>query len=226
MIGASHQGKPVDVTRTPNPIPKVNMPAQMTQHSWAAARNSPRGRVILALIVDMHRRYGDGRERCLRLLADERTTTHDYCVDDLDYAIIDELCQDGRLTNHELAQRIGLTAAPCLRRVRRLETEGVITGYTAVVDHAALGRAFEVIVNADLVAKDLAVVTAFEERVTAMSEVVELRRMFGLPDYLIRVRTADVQSYEEWLTTRLMGDPAIARVDSRLTMKVLKQSGP
>ena len=67
--------------------------------------------------------------------------------------------------------------------------------------------------------------TAFEERVAAMDEVVELRRMFGLPDYLIRVRTAHLEAYEKWLTTRLMGDPAIARVDSRLTMKVIKGDG-
>jgi DNA-binding Lrp family transcriptional regulator len=145
-------------------------------------------------------------------------------VDSLDLAIIDELQRDGRLTNLELAQRVGLTAAPCLRRVRRLEADGIITGYAALVDPAPLGRGFEVIVNADLVGKDLSLVTAFEERLAAMDEVVELRRMFGLPDYLIRVRTADLEAYEEWLTTRLLGDPAIARVDSRMTMKVLKRT--
>lgn len=145
-------------------------------------------------------------------------------MDSLDLAIIDELQRDGRLTNLELAQRVGLTAAPCLRRVRRLEADGIITGYAALVDPAPLGRGFEVIVNADLVGKDLSLVTAFEERLAAMDEVVELRRMFGLPDYLIRVRTADLEAYEEWLTTRLLGDPAIARVDSRMTMKVLKRT--
>lgn len=63
---------------------------------------------------------------------------------------------------------------------------------------------------------------AFEQRVAAMDEVVELRRMFGLPDYFIRVQVADLDAYEQWLTTRLLGDPAIARVDSRLTMKLIK----
>lgn len=147
-------------------------------------------------------------------------------MDSLDLAILDELQRDGRLTNQELAQRVGLTPAPCLRRVRRLETEGVITGYTALVDPAAINRAFEVIVNADLVGKDLSLVSAFEERLAAMGEVVELRRMFGLPDYLIRVRTADLEAYEQWVTTKLLGDPAIARIDSRLTMKVLKRTAP
>jgi DNA-binding Lrp family transcriptional regulator len=114
------------------------------------------------------------------------------------------------------------SAVPCLRRVRRLEAEGVITGYSAVVDPAALGRGFEVIIHADLVAKDLATVEAFEDRVAAMEEVAELRRMFAIPDYLIRVQVADLPAYERWLTTQLMGDPAIARVDSRITMKLLK----
>ncbi|MFT8180920.1 Lrp/AsnC family transcriptional regulator [Mycobacteroides chelonae] len=128
----------------------------------------------------------------------------------------------GRLTNQELADRVGLTPAPCLRRVRRLEAEGVITGYTALVNPAALGRDFEVIIYADLVAKDLATVASFEERLVAMDEVAELRRMFGIPDYFIRVQTADLAAYEQWLSIKLMGDPAIARVDSRLTMKLLK----
>ena len=143
-------------------------------------------------------------------------------MDRLDHAIINQLQVSGRLTNQELADRVGLTPAPCLRRVRRLEAEGVITGYTALVNPAALGRDFEVIIYADLVAKDLATVASFEERLVAMDEVAELRRMFGIPDYFIRVQTADLAAYEQWLSIKLMGDPAIARVDSRLTMKLLK----
>ena len=143
-------------------------------------------------------------------------------MDRIDQAIIEQLQEDGRLTNQELAARVGLTPAPCLRRVRRLEAAGVITGYAATIDQAALGRGFEVLLQAEIATKDLATVEAFEARVSAMDEVVELRRMFGLPDYLIRVRTADADAYERWLTTRLLGDPAIARVDSRITMKLIK----
>jgi DNA-binding Lrp family transcriptional regulator len=143
-------------------------------------------------------------------------------MDKLDRAIVAELQRDGRLTNLDLASRVGLTPAPCLRRVRRLEEDGVITGYTAVIDQDSIGRGFEVIIHADLVAKNLATVEAFEDRVAAMSEVAELRRMFGIPDYVIRVQVADLAAYERWLTTQLMGDPAIARVDSRITMKTIK----
>ncbi len=98
----------------------------------------------------------------------------------------------------------------------------MITGYAATIDLAALGRGFEVLLQAEIASKDLATVEAFEARVAAMDEVVELRRMFGLPDYLIRVQVADSDAYERWLTTRLLGDPAIARVDSRITMKMIK----
>lgn len=143
-------------------------------------------------------------------------------MDALDRAIVDELVADGRLTNQELATRVGLTPAPCLRRVRRLEAEGVIVGYTARIDPRRTGQGFEVIINADILAKDRATVEAFEDRVAAMDEVVELRRMFGLPDYLLRVRVHDSDAYEQWLTHHLLGDPAIARVDSRITMKVIK----
>jgi DNA-binding Lrp family transcriptional regulator len=143
-------------------------------------------------------------------------------VDTIDHAIIKRLREDGRLTNQELAADVGLTAAPCLRRVLRLEADGVITGYTATINAEAMGRGFEVIIHADLVAKDITTVEAFEERVAAMDEVAELRRMFGIPDYLIRVQVADLAAYERWLTTQLLGDPAIARVDSRITMKLVK----
>jgi DNA-binding Lrp family transcriptional regulator len=143
-------------------------------------------------------------------------------MDDIDRAILTHLRAEGRLTNQELAERVGLTPAPCLRRVRRLEEDGVTTGYVACVDPAALGESFEVLVHADLVAKDLPTVQAFEARVAAMPEVVELRRMFGIPDYFIRVRVENIEHYERWLTSDIMGDAAIARMDSRLTMKVLK----
>ena len=143
-------------------------------------------------------------------------------MDSIDGEIIRHLSSEGRLTNQELADRVGLTPAPCLRRVRRLEQDGVITGYQARIDPNALGRGFEVILYADLVAKDLETTEAFEARLVAMDEVVEARRMFGIPDYFIRVQVPDVGHYERWLTTKVMGDGAIARVDSRLTMKLLK----
>lgn len=143
-------------------------------------------------------------------------------VDTLDRAILDQLRFDGRLSNTTLADRVGLTPAPCLRRVRRLEQDGIITGYRANVDPAAEGRAFEVLINVDLIVKDRATVLAFEDRVAAFHEVLEMRRMFGLPDYQLRVATTDLAAYEAFVTDKLEDTPGIARVDSHLTMKRVK----
>lgn len=143
-------------------------------------------------------------------------------MDKLDRAILRELAQDGRLSNVELADRVGLTPAPCLRRVRRLEETGVITGYLAQIDPRAIGRAFEVLVNVDLSLKDSPTVLGFEDRIAAMDEVIECRRMFGLPDYFLRVATADMNAYEAFVTERLTKVPGIAKIDSHIAMKKIK----
>ena len=143
-------------------------------------------------------------------------------VDAIDRKIIAELQRDGRLSNVELADRVGLTPAPCLRRVRRLEDDGVILGYVARVDPRAIGRGFEVLVNVDLTRKDRATFEAFESTVAAFDEVIEVRRMFGLPDYLIRVATASLESYETFVSTRLGDVPGVDKLDSHLTMKLIK----
>ena len=129
---------------------------------------------------------------------------------------------NGRLTNVELADRVGLTPAPCLRRVRRLEESAIITGYLAVIDPQAIGRAFEVLVNIDLSLKDSPTISAFEDYVSALDEVVEFRRMFGLPDYFLRVATRDIGAYEQFVTDKLTQAPGIAKIDSHLTMKAIK----
>lgn len=122
----------------------------------------------------------------------------------------------------ELAGRVGLTPAPCLRRVRRLEADGVIAGYRADIDPGADGRAFEVLVNVELAVKDRETVVEFETRVAGFDEVVEFRRMFGLPDYFVRVATADLEAFESFVTDKLETSPGLAKVDSHLTMKRIK----
>lgn len=142
-------------------------------------------------------------------------------MDEIDRAIIEQLRRDARLTNTELADRVGLTPSPCLRRVRRLEDSGIITGYHAAVDPGATGSGFEVIITVTLAAHDLTSIEGFESTVAAMPEVVELRRMFGKPDYFVRVAVADALAYEAFLTGKLMGAPALATFDSHLTMKLV-----
>jgi Lrp/AsnC family transcriptional regulator, leucine-responsive regulatory protein len=143
-------------------------------------------------------------------------------VDRVDRAIIDELRRDGRLSNVELAERVKLSPSPCLRRVRALERAGVIRGYHADVDPAALGRGFEVEVMIELTHKDRATVEEFERRIASMDEVVECRRLFGVPDYLIRVAVADIAAYDAFYMSELGELPGIGRVSSQFTMKLVK----
>jgi DNA-binding Lrp family transcriptional regulator len=143
-------------------------------------------------------------------------------MDAIDRQIIAELRRNGRLSNVELADRIGLTPAPCLRRVKRMESAGVILGYTAQINPKAIGRGFEVLVFVDLTRKDRATFEAFEAGVAALDEVIEVRRMFGLPDYLIRVATDSLESFETFISTRLGDVPGVDKLDSHITMKLIK----
>ncbi|MEA2167321.1 MAG: hypothetical protein QOF76_621 [Solirubrobacteraceae bacterium] len=144
-------------------------------------------------------------------------------MDRVDRAIIRALQADGRLSNVELADRVGLSASPCLRRVRTLEAAGVIRGYHADIAPDLVGRGFEVVVHIDLALKDRATVEAFEAAIADFEEVVECRRMFGLPDYVIRVAVTDATAYEAFYMNKLAGLPGLARVNSQFTMKMVKR---
>ena len=146
-------------------------------------------------------------------------------LDRIDREILFQLGRDGRLSNVELARRVGLTPPPCLRRVKRLEDAGVITGYRAVMDPAAVGRALEVFVDVDINANDQRTVQEFETITAGYDEVVELRRMFGHPDYFLRVAVADHAAYEAFLTRKLIGVPGVLHVTSHLTMRKIKAGG-
>jgi DNA-binding Lrp family transcriptional regulator len=147
---------------------------------------------------------------------------HDLVVDSIDRAILLQLHRDAHLTNTELADRVGLTPSPCLRRVRRLEQDGVILGYTARIDPAALGRQFEVHVEFELATQGRPAVREFESALTAFDEVIEARRMFGRPDYQALVAVADLHAYERFMTERLMALPHPGRLESRFAMKTIK----
>jgi Lrp/AsnC family leucine-responsive transcriptional regulator len=149
----------------------------------------------------------------------------DHVVDGIDRAIIEQLVENARLSNVELAARINLSPSPCMRRVRALEDAGVIRGYHAEVDPAALGRAFEVAVHIELQQKDRSTVEEFERRIAAMDAVVECRRMFGVPDYIVRVAVADAAAYEAFYINELAELPGVGRVNSQFTMKLVKGDG-
>ncbi|MBE2315907.1 Lrp/AsnC family transcriptional regulator [Solirubrobacter sp. CPCC 204708] len=143
-------------------------------------------------------------------------------MDRLDRAILDQLVEDASLANVDLADRVRLSPSACLRRVRALERAGVIRGYRADVDPAALGRGFEVEVMIELTHKDRATVEEIERRIADMEEVVSCRRLFGVPDYLMHVAVRDVEAYEAFYMSELAELPGIGRVSSQFTMKLVK----
>ncbi|MBO1269746.1 Lrp/AsnC family transcriptional regulator [Arthrobacter cavernae] len=145
-------------------------------------------------------------------------------MDKIDRAIIMELMRDGRISNVDLADKVNLTPGPCLRRVQRLEESGTILGYRAVVDPAALGRSFEVILDVDINAFDRESVYAFEEAMAGFGEVTEIHRMFGSPDYFVRIAVRDLEAYEEFLSGHVLTLPGIQKVASRFTMKTIKSA--
>jgi Lrp/AsnC family transcriptional regulator, leucine-responsive regulatory protein len=148
---------------------------------------------------------------------------HDLPMDGLDRAILRQLQADGRLSNVELAERVRLSPSPCLRRVRALEAAGAIRGYHADIDPERVGRGFEVVVHVDLALKDRSTVERFEAAMVEFEEVVECRRMFGLPDYLIRVAVSGPAEYEAFYMNKLAELPGLARVTSQFTMKAVKR---
>ena len=143
-------------------------------------------------------------------------------MDAIDRELLTILQEEGRLANAALAERVRLSPSPCLRRVRALERAGVIRGYHADIDPAAVGRAFEVEVMIALTRKDRATVEAFERGIAAMAPVVECRRLFGVPDYLVRVAVADAAAYEAFYMSEIAELPGIGRVSSQFTMKLVK----
>lgn len=145
-------------------------------------------------------------------------------MDDIDRAILRQLQRHGRIPNNELADRVGLSPSPCLRRVRNLELSGVITGYTAVLDRSAVGCDYEPIVWVTLAVVTRESMLAFEDAIQEIPEVVEAARMMGQPDYLLRVVTADAAAFEALYIDRLARLPHVQTLTSQLAMKVVKRT--
>lgn len=145
-------------------------------------------------------------------------------IDATDRAILRELTVDGRLSNVELASRVGLTPAPCLRRVRRLEESGVIAGYRARLDPVASGRDFCVYLLVQITMTSKEVVDQFEEMVASYEEVTEMRRVYGEIDYVIRVDVADSNAFERFQTEKMYPLPGVHRMVSHPTMKAVKSN--
>ena len=142
--------------------------------------------------------------------------------DRIDRQILAHLQQDGRMTNVELAERVGLTAPPCLRRVRALEEAGVIRGYHADLDAASLGYPITVFAMVSLRSQAEHDLAAFEAHVAGIPEIRECHMLNGEIDFILKIVASDLKSFQEILTTHLTPAPNVASVKTSLTIRTAK----
>lgn len=147
-------------------------------------------------------------------------------MDVVDREILAELQKNGRLTLTDLANRVRLSVSRCQRRLRELERTGVIRGYHAVVNAAAVGLGFEVLAFVTLRQENQDTLTAFDEAVAAIPHVVQAQRLFGDPDYLLRVVTADLTAYQRLYEEKLVRLPGVQRINSTIVMKQVVETRP
>ena len=146
--------------------------------------------------------------------------------DDIDRHILLELQRDGRLTNQELADRVGLSPSPCLRRVRHLQDSGVIAGYIAVVSQGAVGLAITAFARLTLLSHTPEVVDAVEAKLRSVPEVVEAYLLAGDDDYLAKIVVDSFAAYEELLRTDLRAIPSLASIKTTFAFAVTKPLSP
>jgi DNA-binding Lrp family transcriptional regulator len=143
--------------------------------------------------------------------------------DAIDLQIMRELQDNGRMTNVELAERVGLTAPPCLRRVRALEEAGVIRSYHADLDPGKLGYSITVFAMVSLRSQAEPDLRAFETYVGTLPEVRECYMLNGEIDFILKVVARDLQSFQSFLTTHLTAAPNVSSVKTSLTIRTAKQ---
>ena len=142
--------------------------------------------------------------------------------DSVDRQILAELQTDGRMTNVELATRVGLTAPPCLRRVRALEERGAITGYHAQLNSDALGYAITVFAMVSLKSQAEPDLKAFEAHVARLDPVRECHMLNGEIDFILKVVARSLQEFQSFLTSSLTTAPNVASVKTSLTIRTAK----
>ena len=143
-------------------------------------------------------------------------------IDDIDMQILAELQDDGRMTNVDLAKKVGLTAPPCLRRVRALEDSGAIRSYHADIDPATLGFTITVFAMVSLKSQAEADLEAFENHVATLPEVRECHMLNGEIDFILKVVARDLQSFQQFLTSKLTPAPNVVSVKTSLTIRTSK----
>jgi len=147
-----------------------------------------------------------------------------YTLDDIDRKILGLLQSDSRMTMQELADKVGLSASPCHRRVKLMEERGVITRYIATVDQKSLGLHVSVFISIKLARQKEEDLNRFAKAISKWDEVLECYLMTGNRDYLLRVVAADLASYEAFLKNKLTRLDGIASIESSFALSQVKYS--
>lgn len=143
-------------------------------------------------------------------------------ADDIDRRILRELQANARITNQELADRVGLSPSPCLRRLRRLEEAGIIRGYGARVDPAAHGWTMVAIATIRLSRQNEDEIVMFEEAVRGWDEVLECHLVTGSRDYVLKVMTGGLDQYERFIKEKIARLKCVASIETSFVMNTIK----
>jgi Lrp/AsnC family leucine-responsive transcriptional regulator len=146
-------------------------------------------------------------------------------IDQFDIHILRVLSREGRISLQDLSERIGLSTTPTARRVRRLETAGIITGYSALIDETALGFDVSVFVSVQLERQVDDALATFEAAAQQFPEVVDCWLMTGDRDYMLRIATTGLKEFEEFLVGRLTRVPGVASIQSSIPLRRVKHGG-
>jgi Lrp/AsnC family leucine-responsive transcriptional regulator len=147
-------------------------------------------------------------------------------LDAIDRRIIAALQEHGRLTNVELAERAGLSPSPCLRRVQRLEQEGYIESYRAVLNRQRVGLGLTVFLQVQIAGHGNQTALAFEDAILAMPEIVACHLVSGEADYLLEVVVPDLESYQRFLVDTLLNLPNVKDIRSNIAIQSRKSAAP
>lgn len=146
-------------------------------------------------------------------------------LDAIDRRILAALQTDGRLSNVDLAERVGLSPSPCLRRVNRLEREGYLEGYRAMLGRKRIGLGLTVFVGVKIEGHADDRATTFEEEAVACPEVIACHMVAGEADYLLEVTVPDLDAYQRFLVGKLLNLPLVREVKSTIAIQTLKTGG-
>jgi len=147
-------------------------------------------------------------------------------LDAFDRKILTALQRDGRLSNVQLAEEIGLSPSPCLRRVRMLEEAGVIRGYQAILDRDEVGLGMTIFVGIKVERHTDERAEAFRQAVTALPEVISAFLVSGESDFLLQVVVPDLRAYDRFVTSKLLKLPGVSDIRSNFAINTVKAPGP